>query len=166
MLKKPMRIFILFFSITVLPFTVLSQNNEGVKKLKVYTVAWDGRYMIPINVSNIKEYHEYYFETGGTDFYKMFDNYKDCVSKIVAHKKLDPGKESLVRALVEIRFKNDSVVSLYFDEFGNFNFKDIWYVKHDALFFLIFKYFSNELVSPKVIQEARENQNDGFWEAE
>lgn len=164
MIKKSIFIFsiVLFTVISANP--LLAQKSVEVSQVQVYAVSWDAKYNLARNPKNIKQYHIFYFKNGNTeDFNKMFLDYNDCNDKLSKQKVMsDSTANRFVNMLVEISFGKKKV-SVCFDRQGNFFYNNLWHVKSNELYYLLFKYFSNEIVPPKVLEEAKSNSKDDFW---
>lgn len=144
--------------------SLLAQKANAVTKIQVYAVSWDAKYNLARNPKNIKQYHEFYFKNGNAeDFNNMFLDYKDCVEKLSTQKALsDSVSNRFVNALVEISF-GKKTLSICFDKQGNFYFNNVWHTRNNELFFMLFKYFSNEIISQKVLEETKDKYIDDFW---
>lgn len=159
------RVILSIFLLTVLVgHKGLAQKLTGISQVQVYAVSWDAKYNLARNPKNIKQFHEFYFKNGNTeDFNKMFLDYNDCVEKLTKQKTLtDSSSNRFVNALVEISFGKKKV-SVCFDRQGNFFYGNMWHVKSNELYYLLFKYFTGEIVPPKILEETKSNYKDDFW---
>ena len=155
---------VLFLSICIFSFGQSDTNT--VESIKIYAVSWNALYTMPRKIDNIKKTHIYYFETKDSDFEKMFLDYSDCINKLSSQKELalkDSIKKNRTNVLAELYFGNKKVVSIFFDNDGNYYFTDKWHVKNYGLYYLLFKYFSNEIIPQAVINDAKKNLKDDFW---
>lgn len=144
--------------------TLRAQKEAAINQIETFAVSWDAKYNLARNPKNIKQYHEFYFRNGNTeDFNKMFLDYNDCVEKLTKQKTLtDSSSNRFVNVLVEISF-GKKIVSVCFDRQGNFFYGNTWHVKSNEMYYLLFKYFSGEIVPPKVLEETKSNYKDDFW---
>ncbi len=140
-----------------------SKNINEVDTLKIYLIKWNKRRGFAIGFRNFKEYYEYYFETNGSDLYKMFDDYEDCINKLTSSDTIPYKKATLYNSLVEIQFKNGKIVEIYFDIKGHYFFQRKWYKMNNDLYYLLFKYFSNYVVPGNVLKKTEKNYKGGFW---
>jgi len=141
-----------------------SQNIVELDSIKIYLIDWNKKYKFAIGIENFKEYYQHYFKTDGTDFKTMFLDYADCVEKLnsksnIAHER----KTKLLNSLVELHFNDGKVLEVFFDIKGNYYFQGEWHVMNNGLYYLLFKYFSNEIIPQQILDNAKSNFKDGFW---
>ncbi|MBA3680508.1 MAG: hypothetical protein H0W73_05000 [Bacteroidetes bacterium] len=147
---------------------IFSQKNEsGDKKIKIYSISWNTAYKLARTTKNIKQKYIYYFETDVTWLDVMFLNYEDCIEKL-SKQKVIASADSLSKAirtnvLVELCFPNKRIVKVYFNNEGDFYFNGNWHKRNDGFYYLLFKYFSDEIIPPTTFQEAKKNYKDKLW---
>jgi len=140
--------------------------QDAINSIKIYSVEWNLKSKIPYTIDNFKNYYKYYFETKENDLENMFLDYNDCVEKLASQKELilsDSIKTKKINALVELAFGKNKKVELFFDYKGNFYFRNKWHARNDGLYYILFKYFSNVIISQPSIEEAKQNVKDDLW---
>ena len=61
----------------------------------------------------------------------------------------------LTSALAEICFKDNKIISVCFDEDGNYYFNGHWHVMHGGLYYALFQYFSDKIISSETLNSAK-----------
>lgn len=125
-------------------------------------ISWNTKYRLARTTDNFKEYHLFYFKIDGTDLSNMFDDTDDFDKKLSSSKILNEDNKRL-NAMVELKFK-DKIIPIFFDNNGNYNYNGKWYVRHDGMYFLLFKYFSDELIPNSILNKSKDNFKSDFWE--
>lgn len=160
-------VFILFLS-----FYSFSQKKEQKdKEIKVYAVSWNTAYKLARTTENIQKTALYFFKSNETWVDVMFSDYEDCFQKLTKQKTIElpdnfSGSKVKTRVLVEIVFKPKKIIKVFFDNEGNFFFDNKWHVRNDEFYYLLFKYFSNEIVPEKILSTAKSNFKDELWDSE
>lgn len=125
----------------------IGQNPPSeIRKVKMYFVTWSSHYKLPRSIENFKKYHIFSFETKSIDFETIFSDaldFEDFISKC----EVDTNNNTrLLNSMVELHFKKAKVVKLFFDIKGNFFYAGVWYEKNDDFYYLLFRYFSDNIV--------------------
>lgn len=165
MIKTKLKLILIF--LVSLSLRLASQDKNDLyadQLIKIYSASWNTKYLIPRGIKNIKELHSYFFQTDGSNLNLMFLDYEDCKTKLSEQKLLpDSLQAKIINSLVEFYFDKEHYVSIYFDNRGNYYFNEKWHVKSNELYYLLFKYFSNEIVPQKTLEEAKLDYKDNFW---
>jgi hypothetical protein len=148
---------------SVYEFQIEGMDSTEVDSISVYFLEWKKKRRFAIGFHQIVKYHEHYYKTSGLYFYMMFDDYYDCYKKLSSWQKLEDGEESFLNSLVEFRF-DTKVIRVYFDIEGHYYFNGQWYRPNYTMYYLLFRYFSDEIIPQTVLQKAKENSNGRFWE--
>jgi len=139
----------------------------SIKKVKIYACEWNGHPPSPITCSNIKKRYNFYLETEPSKLNVMFSSYEDCHESLSQRKiyiENDTLKDIILsNALVEICFINGKIISVCFDDGGNYYFNGHWHERHDAFYHTLFKYFSELVISPSLFNETKKNQSQYAW---
>jgi len=155
----------LLFSLNLL-FSQKS-NETYLTTIKIYASSWNSKYLIPRTIKNIKELHSYYFKSDANDLFPMFSDFEDCKEKLSKQKILPDSLHAIIiNSLVEISFSKKKVIRIYFDMRGNFYYQDKWHKRNNELYYLLFKYFSNEIIPQKTLEECKAKYIDDLWHSE
>ncbi len=159
---------LIFIAIALIThFNIYSQPKVAeINKIKIYAVSWNAKSKLAHTIYNIKKYHTYFFQTEEIELNNMFIDYNDCVSKLSSRESLftsDTVKKVTTKVLAELHFGNKKVISLFFDQQGNYFYANKWHKINSELYYLLFKYFSNEIVPQTTLDEAKRNYQDDFW---
>ena len=159
---------IFIFVLALLFITKESTSNaygdNSVRKINMYLVSWNTSYAIVPQIKNIKKRHCFFFTTKNNDLFLMFDNYKDCVEKLKSQPTIEK-KQHICNAYVELFFGLRKV-SVYFCITGDYYFDGQWHRINYGLYYYIFQYFSNYIVSEELLKKAKANTNNFFWQFE
>lgn len=162
-----MKKYFLFGVFFFLSFFTYSQSIIEIDSVKIYLIDWNKKYKYAIGIENFKKYYQHSFQTDGTDFKTMFLDYTDCVNKLNSKSSITKERKTkLLNSLVEFQFSNDSIVSVFFDIKGNYYFNGEWHQMNNELYYLLFKYFSNEIIPLQILDSAKCNFKDVFWNKE
>ncbi|HET6243686.1 MAG: hypothetical protein H0V01_04745 [Bacteroidetes bacterium] len=163
-------LFLLFFLIHNINSNIYAQKDSevGVTLIKIYTVEWNLKSKIAYTMDNFKGRYKYYFENNGLGLENMFVNYNDCIDKLNSQKIIpsDSASFTMIRNYVELKFEKKKSVNLYFDYQGNYYFENKWHSRNEGLYYSLFKYFSNTLVSETLIEQAKKKNNDSLWHSD
>jgi hypothetical protein len=113
-------------------------------------------------MDKFKEFHEYSFNIKDDDFDNMFPDYDECVKNLNSWDTLKT-KPSFLNSLVEITFENGEKLEVFFDMKGHYFFEGNWHKINNEFYYLLFKYFSNELIPNAVLNSAKNNSKGDFW---
>ena len=139
-------------------------NDSGkVDSVQMYLIEWNKKRRFAVGMRNFREHHEHYFKTDGLVFYRMFDDYQDCVNKLSSRDTVMYDNGTLLNSLIELKFQDGNTVEIFFDIRGNYFFNDSWYKMHDDFYFILFRYFSNLIIPNGLLDEAKRNLNEGEW---
>jgi len=153
--------FILFF---LFPIFTKSQNIVEIEKIKIYLINSNAKYRSAIGIEDFKANYQYYFETSGDILYKMFYDYNDCIDKLKTKTSIIYERETkLLNSLVELQFSEQKVIQIYFDIKGNYYFMGDWHKMNNELYYILFKYFSNEILPQKILGLSRKLSRGDFW---
>lgn len=145
---------------TTLFLSSFIKQNDPIT-VKMYLVEWNTKYTVIRTIKNIKETHLFYVESKETDLNDIFLNYDDCIKKLSSQDTLS-GLSAGTNAYVEICFKT-KVAKLYFKDTGEYFYAGNWHKCNSALFYHLFRYFSNDLVNKAALDKAKSNVNDNLW---
>ena len=158
----------LFFCLAIVCFLQLNlSGNNWIENVKLYCTGWKATHCTLYTCENIKETNDYYFESSSTKLYNMFHDSADAAEKLSQRKiylEADTAIGHNVYYLAEVYFTNNKMISIGFDVDGNYFFNGHWHIKHDALFYALFCFLSNEIVSPTALDQAKKNMKSYFWE--
>lgn len=165
-MKQLKLILLLFIYVQVNGFC---QPKEKIDKtIKIYAVSWQKAYRLARTINNIRQNYIYYFETEAVWLNKMFLNYEDCINQLASQSEVITsdtvsGKFKRTNVLVELYYSDTKVVSLYFNDEGDFYFQDKWHTRNDELYYSLFRYFSDELIPASTLELSKKNHKDGLW---
>ena len=127
-------------------------------------VRWDANFSQRRTPSNIVAKHEFRFVSKNLDMDRLFVDAED-VNKKLTDQPLYPDSavySHSINALATFFFAGKHY-DVYFDNSGNFLFNDTWHQPNWGMYYSLFRYFSNEIVSEKVLQVARSAGGSGKW---
>jgi hypothetical protein len=138
-------------------------------EIRIYAVSWNTKYKLARTTENIKKTHLYYFKSKESWVNIMFDGYKDCIQKLSNRKEIErpenySGSKVKTRLYVEILFNPKKIIKIYFDNEGNYYFMNKWYVKNNGLYYLLFNYFSDEIIPETTLNSAKNNFKNEMWD--
>lgn len=158
-----MKYLLIIITSIIFSLPTFSQENEPeIKGINIYMISWNTKYRLARTIDNFKEFHLYYFKVDGTDLSNLFDDSADTDKKLSSSKILNEENKRL-NAMVELEFK-DKIITVFFDNDGNYNYNNKWYHKHDGMYLLMFKYFSDELIPKSILDKSKDNFKSDFWE--
>ncbi|MGQ0828677.1 MAG: hypothetical protein ACT4ON_09805 [Bacteroidota bacterium] len=140
-------------------------GEEEITYIKIYSVEWNLKSKLAYTIDNFKDRYRYYFEYKENNLETMFIDYDDCIEKLSSQKIIssDSASEDMIRDYVELYFGKKKKIELFFDYKGNYYFQKKWHSRNDGFYYTLFKYFSNEMISKKLIEEAKKNFKDPLW---
>lgn len=145
------------FLILILPNCGTSQE---IVSIEYYLNQWDAKTVVARKPDNFKDLHHYYFKNYSPDFFLMFDDLSDCINKIESREKIEGTR--IMKSMVCLNFKEGSI-KIYFDSQGNYYYNKNWYKRQNAFYYKLFCFFSNKLISNKILEEAKSKIKQEFW---
>lgn len=143
-------------------FLFLSLNIKSygqIDSLKYFLRTEEIKSPYVVTFENIKNYPFYIFtQTGSYDFNNNFTNLEGITSFLKENERIDTiFNTSNVRKVISAVdfYEKSTVLTIYFDNKGNYLLNEYWYKRNEVLYFLLFKYFSNEIVHPKLLKKSK-----------
>lgn len=159
--------FILFFNVIYQSsYTQINNDDVSIKEVYIYLREWNATYVRAGTSRNFKDENIYscFFKQKNCDFSLMFDDFIDCDKKLKSSEIIDSiGTYRGINSMVEMYFTNNKTITLCFDGLGNYLYFEKWYKCNYNLYYLLFKYFSNELIPIKTLKKAKNKFNGGYW---
>jgi len=141
-----------------------AQDTISLVTIKIYLVDWQSHPTRPYSLENFNGSARYYFETGAEDFHKMFLDASEQNESLESYIEFKDAsvKHHSINAMVEFIYNHDTLI-VFFDIDGNYYYKNKWHARHNEMYVLLFKYFSNELIPEKILKAAKKNYRGDFW---
>ncbi|MCR5555546.1 MAG: hypothetical protein K6F29_08445 [Bacteroidales bacterium] len=159
-MTKKILIAILMFSM----IDTFAQSFDVVKKVKIYGVSWNMRFVRPIPIKNLKHFSHYNLTLNNDCFpglEDLFDNYKSCDKYLTAQDTFRSEPRGCV-ACVKIYFKVKSI-TLYFRENACYYYKGQWYKPNYDLYYSIFWFFEKDAIMPnELIEEGKKSYEEKY----
>lgn len=153
---------ILLLLLLIVLYSSSYSKDYGLTKIKIYLVKWNARYTIVRNIDNIKREYLYYFEVLDDNLINMFSDYSDCINKLEMQDTINHQYNSC-NACVELFFCRKKI-TIYFSNSGDYFFNTKWYKVNYGFYYLLFSYFSNELIPPETLNKAKSNmKHKSLW---
>lgn len=153
---------IITFLFIVMLCPVIHGQDVNVDSVKIYAIKWNGKYPFARNPEGLKKFPKFYFETNGSRLNTFFIDYDDCIKKLQNEKNQIKEGGFLV-SLVILVFSDKKQAEISFDSDGNYFTNGKWYKVNNELYYTLFKYFSNEIISEKTLKGCKEKYRGDFW---
>lgn len=140
----------LLFVFAILTFVgeMKSQKSSvGIKKIEYKLIEWDLKTKFPYTISNFSSHYSYRFTVKEPDLYEKMLDFESAENYLISQNKLlfdsSAIEKKSVTSLIFLEFYGGKTIKLYFDYYGNYWYRKIWYKKREDLYGYLFKYFSS-----------------------